>query len=368
MGVSVISHHKIDNPNNQAHYVGVQSDKDYRIQLKELTMPKPRHTQVSLDATPYYHCVSRCVRRAFLCGEDIHSGQSYEHRRQWIEDKLLELGSLFAIDVCAYAIMSNHYHVVLYVDQEKAEAWSTEEVVYQWHQLFTGNLISQRYAKGEPLSKPELRLLESSVNKWRQRLMDISWLMRVLNERIAREANAEDNCTGRFWEGRFKSQALLDEAALAACMAYVDLNPIRANMAKTPETSDHTSIQRRITQAQGTHHPNHPKQQVRELLPFVGNPRKDMPKGLPFRLTDYLELVDWSGRILREDKRGAIPDDLPPILERLNMDPKQWVYLTQHYESSFKGLVGSVYKLKQACQILGYERMPGLKACQQFFT
>ena len=128
--------------------------------------------------------------------------------------------------------------------------------------------------------------------------------MWVLNESIARQANAEDNCTGRFWEGRFKSQALLDEAALAACLAYVDLNPIRAGMAITPETSDHTSIQQRIATAQAVHTPNHPQQQTKGLLPFAGYPRQDMPKGLPFRLTDYLELVDWTGRILREDKRG----------------------------------------------------------------
>lgn len=330
-------------------------------------MPKPRHAQISLDTTPYYHCVSRCVRRAFLCGEDSHSGQSYEHRRQWIENKLLELGALFAIDICAYAVMSNHYHVVLYIDKVKAEAWSTKEVIYQWHQLFTGQLISRRYMKGDKLSLAELKLLEASVSVWRERLMDISWLMRVLNEHIARKANKEDGCTGRFWEGRFKSQALLDDVALAACMAYVDLNPIRAGVAETPESSSHTSIKRRIKKAQDIHQSHHLKQPVRELMPFVGNPRKDMPKGLPFRFSDYLELVDWSGRILRDDKRGAIPEQLPPIMNRLKMDPKHWLYLTQHYESLFKGFVGSVYKLKQACQALGYKRTPGIQGCEQYF-
>lgn len=330
-------------------------------------MPKPRRTQVSLDATPYYHCVSRCVRRAFLCGTDSVSSQSFEHRRQWIEDKLYDLTRVFALDLCAYAVMSNHYHVVLYVDIAEAESWSPDEVITRWHQVFNGTLFSQRHMRGEALNKVELKVLDKDIAIWRQRLMDISWFMRVLNEAIARQANAEDNCTGRFWEGRFKSQALLDEAALAACLAYVDLNPIRAGMAKTPETSDYTSIQQRINTAQAAHSPNHLHQQPKGLLPFAGYPRQDSPKGLPFRLTDYLELVDWTGRILREDKRGAIDETLPPILERLNIEPKHWVYLTKHFESRFKGLVGTAYQLKRVCEKLGYQRTPGLKNCKTYF-
>ena len=162
-------------------------------------MPKPRHTQISLEATPYYHCVSRCVRRAFLCGTDTVSGQSFEHRRQWIEDKLYELTQVFALDLYAYAVMSNHYHVVLYVDIDEAEGWSLEEVIARWHQVFNGTLFSQRHARGESLSQVELRVLDKDVTIWRQRLMDLSWFTRALNETIARQANAEDNCSGRFW-------------------------------------------------------------------------------------------------------------------------------------------------------------------------
>ncbi len=106
---------------------------------------------------------------------------------------------------------------------------------------------------------------------------------------------------------------------------------------------------------------------ILNLMPFVGNPRQNMSKGLPFRLTDYLELVDWTGRIIREDKRGAIPDEIPPVLQRLNIEPKHWLYVTLHYESSFKGLVGSAYKLKQVCQKLDYKRTPGLRGCELFF-
>ncbi|MFD1009544.1 transposase, partial [Oceanisphaera ostreae] len=198
-------------------------------------MPRPRSAQVSLEDTPFYHCVSRTVRRAFLCGIDHYSGQSFEHRRDWVEQRLLRLSRVFAIDIAAYAVMSNHLHVVLRIDADTAQAWSPIEVVHQWHQLFKGTLLTQKFAKGEPVAGYELDSLNDTIAEYRRRLIDVSWFMRALNEPIARQANKEDNCTGRFWEGRFKSQALLDEAAVLACMTYVDLNPVRAQMAATPE-------------------------------------------------------------------------------------------------------------------------------------
>jgi REP element-mobilizing transposase RayT len=322
---------------------------------------------LSLEATPYYHCVSRCVRRAFLCGEDTHTGQSYEHRRAWVEERMISLSKVFALDICAYAVMSNHYHVVLHVDREQAEGWEDNEVIERWHRLFAGHPLTQRFLAGESLLEVERKLISELVTQWRLRLMDISWFMRCLNESIAREANKEDGCTGRFWEGRFKSQALLDEKALAACMAYVDLNPVRAGVAETPESSEYTSIRQRTVTA-SCFNREAAALKPTTLLPFVGNPRQEMPKGLPFRLTDYLELLDWTGRILREDKRGSIVGNLPPILERLQIEPRYWLFMAQHFESRFKGLVGSVYSIKATCESLGYRRTPNLSACHELLT
>ncbi len=194
-------------------------------------MTLPRSRQICLEAAPYYHCISRCVRRAFLCGDDPVTGQSFEHRRALIEERLFKLADVFCIEIAAYFIMHNHYHLGLYVNQARALELTDQEVCERWHGLFRGNVFSQRFVKGESLNKAESTLLSGFVRLWRKRLYSISWFMKCLNESIARQANKEDNCTGKSWEGRFTSQALLDEAALMACMAYIDLNPIRADIA-----------------------------------------------------------------------------------------------------------------------------------------
>ncbi|VAW63157.1 hypothetical protein MNBD_GAMMA09-609 [hydrothermal vent metagenome] len=137
-------------------------------------------------------------------------------------------------------------------------------------------------------------------------------------------------------------------------------------MAETPETSDHTSIKLRIQSLLNTDHPDY-KIQPRCLFPFVGNPRDDMPEGLPFELTDYIELVEDTGQQLRLGKRGKIDSSLSPILERLNFEAKNWLYLSRNFESTFKGLVGSVSKLKQACKKLGYVRTICKQSCEQYF-
>ncbi|WP_172588374.1 transposase, partial [Shewanella xiamenensis] len=312
-------------------------------------MPRPRRTQISLEDTPYYHCCSRVVRRAFLCGDDSYSGKNYDHRRAWVESLLFELEAVFAIDVAAFAVMSNHLHLVLRVDIETANHWTDREVLEQWHKLFKGDALTQKFAKGELVEAHEVSRLKHSIALYRSRLCDISWFMRCLNEPIARQANQEDNCTGRFWEGRFKSQALLDEAAVLACMAYVDLNPIRAQLADTLEQSDHTSIQLRIRAALKGEQPSN-------LLPFIGNECDNQPNGIAFSLTDYLQLVDDTGRIIRNDKRGSISESSGKILNRLNIPHDNWLKLTTEFGKLFYGPVGTLQELTDYCEHLEKRR------------
>lgn len=317
-------------------------------------MPRARKTLISLTDTAYYHCVSRCVRRAYLCGQDKVSGKSYEHRRQWVEDRLHILAEVFAIKLCAYAVMSNHTHVVLHVNQDSAYQWSDMEVIRRWHRLHKGTLLSQMFVNESArahLSAAERLTLEETVKVWRQRLWDVSWFMRCLNEPIARMANQEDDCTGRFWEGRFKSQALLDEAALIACMAYVDLNPVRAGMATKPETSPHTSVNRRMKTGKAS----------KALLPFYCS-AKDKVNAIPFSYIDYLKLLRSTGQCLGKSLGEHIDTRSQPILKKLAISNQQWLQLATEFESCFQHIAGA-----ESC-LLAYQDRHKLKKLKGIST
>jgi len=324
-------------------------------------MPRARKTLIALDDTPYYHCICRCVRRAFLWGTDHFSGKDYSYRKQWVVDRLAELAGLFAIEVCAYAVMSNHYHVVLYVDKTKAQSWTLDEVITRWTSLFGLPPMVAAYQRSQCTSDVQTRHAEALIETWRTRLYDISWFMRCLNEHLARRANEEDQCAGRFWEGRFKSQALLDEAGLLTCMAYVDLNPIRADLTDTPEESDFTSIQQRIKARKINHTTTIP------LRPFHTPHVDDATQTIPFVFTDYLELVDWTGRAVRDDKRGTIDDRVPPILQRLNIDPSHWQAHMQPHGNLFGRAIGRIDALRLHANRLGQCWCQGLTRSAQLF-
>lgn len=251
--------------------------------------------------------------------------------------------------------MSNHVHVVIRINANKAKNLTLSDIIQRWHSLFKGTYISQRYAQNDVLSEPELTMLNTSAEVWRSRLMDIAWFMRCLNEPIARQANAEDECTGRFWEGRYKCQALLDETALLACMAYVDLNPVRSKVADTPEASEHTSIKQRIDCL--THYQDNT--QPKALMPFIGSERQPQPDGIPFHLQDYLTLLDATGRTIQGNKRGAIDLCASPILTRLAIDPQQWLKLSTQFEGRFKCAAGSLHKMRATAHYFGKKWLHG---------
>jgi putative transposase len=289
-----------------------------------------------------YHLMSRCIRGSFLCGNE------WEHRRQWICDALREQSKIFALDVLEYAVMENHFHLIVTTHPERARAWTPAMVAERWAQLFP-----RRDHKGVPIAAdPELLERWANDSEWvhvhRVCLASVSWFMKVMKERIARRANLEEGNKGSFWQGRFKSVALLDQTAVTACMVYVSLNPIRANKANTPETSAFTSVQQRIVARQRYRASNKGEEKAAETSSFTAErpnfnlgaedglwiaplarctPCSDtVPEHLqnPLSLDAYLQLVDETGRVVRAGKRGSVSTDLLPILERLDIDERAW--------------------------------------------
>jgi hypothetical protein len=315
----------------------------------------------------------------------LNTGASFEHRRAWVETRIRELASVFTIDVAAYAVMSNHYHVVLRVDAARAAALSDEEVLRRWALLFAGPLLVQRFlspVRGA-MGESECAKVREFAAVYRLRLHDLSWFMRVLNASVASQANAEDGCTGRFWEGRFKSQALLDEQALLAAMAYVDLNPIRAGMAVSLPESLFTSIAARLADLQGHAFvpvvAPEPGPAVSGLLPeaaLAALPEAPlMPfdatgrfeQAVPFGLEEYLELVDTMGRAVHPSKRGVIPPSTPALLTRLGMDGEAFIACADHFFKDFAGAVGTPANLIEVAAQRQQRALRGLAAAKRVF-
>lgn len=312
-------------------------------------MARPRSHIAPPDAAGAYHCVQRCVRRAFLCGIDRYTGQSFEHRKAWIESRIHLVGECFAIAIDAYAVMSNHLHLVLRIDSGVAATWSDDEIASRWVRLFP-----PREGSDEAVEDKRQRLLldPERMDILRRRLGSLPWLMRCLVEPIARRANREDGCKGRFWEGRYKCQALCDERALLAAMTYVDLNPIRAGIAETLRDSTHTSAADRISAATAE-----PSRLAQPLRPVIGTLRP----ALALTTADYLQILDWTGRQLVPGKRGHIASDAPAILDVIDRDAKRWATRVRAFGSGWHRAAGSTQDLIAMAERLGQRWMKGVR-------
>ncbi len=362
-------------------------------------MGLPRNKYVQEGQEGVYHCFTRCVRRAFLYGFDTLTRRDYSHRKAWLVDRLRHLSAIFAVEVCAYAIMENHYHTILRTRPDIVARWSDQEVATRWLTLFPRHRRTGSAPIDEQVSA--LAHCPQRIAQLRQRLSSLSWFMGQLNEFIARAANKEDRVKGRFWEARFKCQALLDDAAIAACMVYVDLNPIRAGLAQTPEESDFTSIQQRIRawqketmttpfvqniQSDSLRCEDLPIPETSSPIPgfAVSSPPDDARLStcwlcpissespgrgmLHMTAPEYFDLVDKSGRMTRSDKRGAIDAELAPILLRIGANPDAWIETISRFGSKFTLASGLLSNLRNFADRIGRQWLKGITAARSAFA
>ena len=359
-------------------------------------MGLPRSKYVLEGEEGVYHCFSRCVRRAFLYGFDKITGRNFSHRKAWLVGRLRQLAGIFAVEVCAYSVMENHYHTILRTRPDIAEGWTGHEVAARWLALYPKyNRLKEKVVLSVEEQIEDLVNCPERIAVLRKRLSSLSWFMGRLNEFMARAANKEDEVKGRFWESRFKCQSLLDDAAIVSGMVYVDLNPVRARRAETPEDSDFTSIKERIlawrkenavtvetaqdivedsagNEASGPDGGSVPGSVSAEdvtsgwLCPIsTESGRRGI---LPMTAEEYFDLVDRSGRMIRAGKRGSIDAGLAPILQRLGAEPDGWEDTVTRFGEKFRLVAGMVSNLREFADKFNRRWFAGIAASRTAFT
>jgi hypothetical protein len=329
------------------------------------------------------------------------------------------LASVFGVDILNYSILSNHMHLVVRTRPDVVQAWTDDEVALRWLRIFPGKRFDEQLAEPTTVDVKALAGNMERIAVVRARLSDPSWFMRALSEPIARLANRQDECTGSFWEGRFKAQTITDEAGLLACSMYVDLNPIRVAMAESPEQAVHTSAYDRIAALQGKTIPSAAAELVamepeekgkiirtstQEMLrkrkaemkkkrgqsilrdawlaPLAlderGKPGPQVCKSnirasdkgfLSIKLEGYLKLLDWTGR-QRSGEKASIPAELLPILDRLGIAGEMWRDLVWNFKRYFgrSSAAGSPQSLKDSAAKRNREFAHGQKLVRKCFT
>ena len=345
-----------------------------------------------------YHCVSRCVRRAYLLGKDPYNGNDYSDRKEWIEELTREFVQFFAIDLISLAIMINHIHHLLRSRPDLVQKWSDKEVARRWLNICPGEPKKQnkkRKSKGSGPTETEIKELaqdKQRIKKIRKRLSNISWFLGKLKEKIARKANAEDEVTGCFFASRFHSTRLDSPAAVLACSVYIDLNMIRAGVATCPEDSFDTSIYHRIVAMQSRRNKTKRKRKSSRGVPLPYDPQADAYLAPTYELEEamrtnfakqglrasdnpafdinfdqYVELVDRTGREQVVGKNGSICKDLAPILERLNIQPNEWTSAVKEFGSWACRVVGTPEQMQAAAEAAGRMWYQGINRCRKFF-
>ncbi len=323
----------------------------------------------SPDEIAVVHVMNRVVRRCFLMGKDPVTGKNYDHRKDWVETELKRLAGGFGIDLLCYSVLSNHFHLILRSRPDVVASWDNREVARRWLVICPVN------KGGKPLSpvsaEAEVNAIcnnPAKLREVRRRLSDISWWMRLLCQRIAQRANREEEETcGKFWQNRYRAVRLIDEAAILACAAYVDLNPIRAGLAEDLESSNYTSVQQRMRAASevGTQltPPTEPRNSNAKYAAgepsFLSSLTLDDRLGphsstvsrptercsnkgfLSMAFDEYVALLEWAARNTKQRLAPLTPNaSLQKLFERLRIKPASWCVLVRNFGALFAHVAG----------------------------
>ncbi len=309
-----------------------------------------------------YHVTTRCVRQAFLLGDDFQTGKSNHQRKRWIEEWFQSLTDVMLIEICAYAVMDNHTHSILRNRPDLLENMDDVEIAKRLVRLYPGFQCLQALPEeADPERVRELLSDPEELHRRKYLLTDISIFMARWEEAVARRANKVDDKKGRFWEGRFHCQKLLDSASVLAATIYVELNPLRANIVELPEYSQYTSLVRRlklVRLASGCSLENlmdsDKLEKQRALSESVES--QDNTKWvsnvlacesfLPFDRNKYLNVLDYVSRCKRPDKSSS-PATAEKLLVRLGVDPERWRKTASNFEESYRLFAGSPELLSQ---------------------
>ena len=312
-----------------------------------------RNQIIDAEQPCFYHCFNRCVQRARLCGFDPITGKNFNHRKIWIEERIIQLSNCFSIDLYAYAVMDNHYHIVLLLDPKGSANWSDDEVVERWLNTRTKPMTPN----AKTTQKAALLKNAKKVKEIRERLSSLSWFMSKLNTPIASMSNKEDDVTGHFWASRFQSIPLLDETAAIACMAYTDLNPLKAGAAQSLSKSKFTSIQKRLLQSSksGIDSTNHPIKPLNSSLSI---------RPLHTSLSDYLEMVSIAASALQFERKNIKFTE--ELLKKLSLHKSIWP-LNLEYFGSVKTAIGSPKHLRKIAKKRQQHSISGIRLARKAY-
>lgn len=301
-----------------------------------------------------YLITNRCVRRAFLMGEDFNSGEILDFRRAWVEEWLESLAEVMLIDILDFCVMSNHYHLVLRNRPDLLDELSDEECARRLALMYPGVTCLDRLPDEEcPLRVQEM-LADSNFENKRRRLTSISSFMAIWQEAIAKRANLEDDCTGHFWEGRFHSVKLLDSIAVLYAFAYVDLNPVKANLTSRVCEAKHTGLKLRWNAREAS--------RDTWLTPF--DCREHADGCLPMTLEEFVNAIQKRADAWLANKHTTLSVGHPKRLCELGISKELWSSSIDAVVSGFKYMMGGEESMTRQAAADGKQWYAGISTAR----